>query len=254
MSERSERTIRTVRCSARSAGVVDAGSGRVVLTRAQLGALADHASGRHPKSELVEDLRAAGALSGGSVHPLLRPVLRTMATIRGRGALRRWRAGAQPVVEVLVGDGGVVTLPAGPGPDAPQELRWHPRPSAVARIVAELIDLPAEHGAPAFDSEPRAWTELVDAASHPGAAVGLADLRWADRVADPLVSVLVVAWRTDGGTVEVEPVESPESPDVGGASTEGGDRAPRMVRCTPRHPLEVWTGLTTLAARTGRPR
>jgi hypothetical protein len=223
-----------------SAVVVDAGIGRLVLTRRQLGALADLASGRTASPELIAGLEAGHALVDGAVHPLLRPVLRTLASIQGRGALRQWRAGVQPVAEILVGAGGVVVLPAGPDQDEPQELRWHPRPTAVARMVAELLDLPADDGLPPFDDTPRPWAELVEAATQTGGAVGLADLRWADHFGDVLTSVLVMAWRSGGGMAEVQPAE---------ATTGGAERSGTTVRCLRRHPLEVWTVLTTLAAR-----
>jgi hypothetical protein len=85
-----------------------------------------------------------------------------------------------------------------------------------------------------FDSAPRPWSELVEAASRAGTGVGLADLRWTDHPTRPLTSVMVLAWHEAGGIVEVTPAD-------------GGPAG--SVCCTTRHPLEVWTGLTGLAAR-----
>lgn len=247
--------------------VLDSDTGRVALTRSQLAALVRHAghdgaeaagettpgTGVGGHDEIVEQLRRAGVVGdGGEVHPLVQPVVGVLTAVRCRGVLRRWRGGARPVVEILVGPAGVVVLPGGAEPDALQEVRWHPRPPAVGRLVAELLDLPTEDGPPLLDATPRLWSELVDLASHPDRGIGLADLRWADRVGAPLASVLVAAWHRDGGIVDVTPMP-PGSP-AGADGTEGAD-APDpaggrgLVRCTPRHPLEIWTGLARLARR-----
>lgn len=307
--------------------VVDADTGRVALTRAHLAALVEHATGRTQVDALPVELQAVVRAGSGSgvnygparrvdVHPLLRPILGTLTAVRCRGVLRRWVGRPRPPVELLVGGAGVVVLPGGPEPDVLQELRWHPRPSAVARIVGELLDLPTEDGPPPFDRRPRPWAELITAASDPETGVGLADLRWSDRPHQPAASVLVVAWHQQGGIVAVEPATSPadrggptspadpaapatpatpaslagrrgsapgssaarhddrgEPPgpalaDPGGRdssdSDDSGDTDPAgpggdanagaasdLVRCSPRHPVEVWTGLTKLAGRAG---
>jgi hypothetical protein len=189
----------------------------------------------------VAQLRQARVIGeGGEVHPLVRPIVGVLASVRCRGVLRRWRGGARPVVEILVGAAGVVVLPGGAEPDTVQDLRWHPRASAVGRLVGELLDLPTEDAPPLLDAGPRPWSDLVDLASRPATGIGLADLRWADRLGAPLGSVLVAAWHPQGGIVEIAPAEG------GDPRADGGGR---QVRCTPRHPLEVWTGLTRLAAR-----
>jgi hypothetical protein len=213
--------------------VVDEAAGRLALTRVQLDALADLAAGRDAPAGARRDLETAGALDHGEPHPMLWPVLRTMATVHGWGALRRWHRRPWPVVEVMVGDGGVVVLPGGPEPDALQELRWHPRPTAAGRVVAELLALPARSGPPVLGSEPHPWSDLVTLASGPGAPIGLADLRWAPALGAPLASVLVLAWHPDGGIDRLDP-DGPDS-----------------VRATPVHPLEVWTGLTRLSTAHG---
>ncbi|HEY7069965.1 MAG TPA: hypothetical protein VH479_07630 [Acidimicrobiales bacterium] len=210
---------------------VDEASGRLALTRVQLGALADVVAGRAAAPEAVRALEAAGAMERGEPHPLLSPVLRTLATVRGWGALRRWHGRAWPVVEIMVGAGGVVVLPGGPAPEAVQELRWHPRPAAAGRIVSELLALPSRPGPPVAGSGPTEWSELVALASAPGRPVGLADLRWSAGLGGPLASVLVLAWHDGGGIDRLDP--------EGDGST---------VRATAVHPLEVWTGLTRLSA------
>ena len=63
--------------------VVDEAAGRLALTRVQLGALADLAAGRDVPAGAVRDLDAAGALDQGEPHPMLWPVLRTLATVHG---------------------------------------------------------------------------------------------------------------------------------------------------------------------------
>jgi hypothetical protein len=144
------------------------------------------------------------------------------------------------VAEVLVGSAGIVVLPGGPDPGAVQEVRWHPRPYGVARLVAELVGVTAEDGPPVAGAAPRPWSELVALASRPDGGIGLADVRWADDRRRPLATVLVVAWHRTGGVAEVVPADP------------AGSAAGGLVRCVPRHPLEVWTGLTALAVRAAR--
>jgi hypothetical protein len=232
--------------------VVDADTGRVALTRAQLTVLTRHAAGHDVPTEARAELRAIGALPDGEVHPLLRPVLGTLTAVQGQGVLRRWQSGARPLVEILVGAAGVVILIGTADPDAVQEVRWHPRPSSVGRLVAELLDLPTEDGPPVLDSSARAWSELIDLASRPDTGVGLADLRWADGVDRPLASVLVIAWHRDGGIVEVEPADIPADHPPASSGSESDASRSALVRCSPRHPLEVWTGLTKLSSRAAR--
>lgn len=219
--------------------LLDGATRRVTLTRAQLQALTDHAADRAPASEQIEDLHAAGALANGTIHPLLRPVLKAVTTARHRGALRRWQVRTLPVAEILLGPHGVLLLPGGPDPDAPQDLTWHDRPPAVARIIAELLALPTDDGPAPFDRSPRPWADLVAAAtSGPDTPLGLAELRWTDQLQDQMVAVLVVAWHHDGGIVAVRPVDT--TPDRAGDA---------VVQCIPRHPLEIWTGLTRLTTQ-----
>jgi hypothetical protein len=130
--------------------------------------------------------------------------------------IRRWHGGERTAHEVIVDHTGIAVRPDG---------GWHPRPTAVARVVAGVLDVPAGDGPPPFDGTPREWRSLVDAAVDD---IGLADVRCDG------ASVLVLAWRDGGGMVEVVP------------TTDG------LVRCEPRHPLEVWTGLTSLARDVSR--
>jgi hypothetical protein len=209
---------------------------RFVATRRQLDALQRWALGRgDPLDPVVAELRDAGLLSGGVVHPALSPVVALLGSVAGRGAVRRWRGGRRPVVEVLVGPAGVLVLPGGHELDVAQELRWQPRASTISRVLAELLGVPAHDGPPVFGAGQRPWAELVAAAGAPG-GVTLADLRWSTGPRAPLASVMALAWAPDGGVVEVVPV--------------GGE--PEMVACRPRRPLEVWTGLTILCRQVTR--
>jgi hypothetical protein len=219
---------------------VDATTGRVALTRPQLAALVERAAGREVAPAMAERLAAAGAIVDGGLQPAAELVARTVAAARGRAAVRRWDGGAGPVAEVLVGPAGIVVLPGGPDPGAVQEVRWHPRPSGVARLVAELVGVTAEDGPPVAGASPRPWSELVALASRRDGGIGLADVRWADDRRRPLATVLVVAWHRNGGVAEVVPADP------------AGSAAGGLVRCVPRHPLEVWTGLTALAVRAAR--
>lgn len=212
-----------------TASVVDAVTARLALTRAQIAALLDYASRGDAPADRLDELRTAGAIDhDGEVNPVVRPVVRTLSTARARGALRRWVAGVQPVVEIFAGPYGVVVLPAGPDPDIVQDVVWQPRRSALARLLAGLLDLPSQDGPAVFGTSPRPWSELVGLASQPDTGLGLADLRWADDPRGPLGSVLVVGWHAGGGIAEVLPAGS------------------GRVRCEGRHPLEVWTALTLL--------
>lgn len=196
-----------------SGATLDPVNGAVRITRAELAALA-----------AGHDVDAAPP-----ARDLLQPVLATLATARSRGVLRRWHGGPEPVVEIVVGDAGVVVLAGGGRPDDVQEPRWHPRPTAVARIVAELVDLPTRHGPPPVDQGPHRWQDLVDRAGDPHTGLHLADLRWAEPAADEHASVLVVLWHHDGGMVELRP------------------GAEDTLTARPVEPLDIWTGLTALA-------
>ena len=214
----------------------DVEADRFVATRRQLDALRRWALGRGgPHDPVVAELRDAGLISGGVVHPALSPVVALLGSVAARGAVRRWRGGRRPVVEVLVGPAGVLVLPGGHELDVAQELRRQPRASTIARVLAELLDVPAHDGPPVFGPGPRPWAELVAAAGAPG-GVTLADLRWSTGPRAPLASVMALAWARDGGVVEVVPVEG----------------EPGLVACRPRHPLEVWTGLTRLCRQVTR--
>jgi hypothetical protein len=216
--------------------LLDVEARRVVATRRQLDALRSWASGRgDPVDPVVAELAKAGLLADGVVHPAVSPVVAALGSVVGRAAVRRWCGGRRPIVEVLVGPTGVLVLAGGHEVDAAHDLRWHPRPRAVARVVAEVLGVPAHDGPPVFGAGQRPWAELVAAACAPG-GVALADLRWSTRPGAPLASVMVLAWAPDGGVVEVVPV----------------DDRPGWVACRPRHPLDVWTGLTTLCRQVTR--
>ena len=216
--------------------LLDPEARRVVATRRQLDALRSWALGRgDPVDPVVAELAKAGLLADGVVHPAVSPVVAALGSVVGRVAVRRWCGGRRPIVEVLVGPTGVLVLAGGHEVDAAHDLRWHPRPRAVARVVAEVLGVPAHDGPPVFGAGQRPWAELVAAACAPG-GVALADLRWSTRPGAPLASVMVLAWAPDGGVVEVVPV----------------DDRPGWVACRPRHPLDVWTGLTTLCRQVTR--
>lgn len=210
--------------------LLDIDSGRVVASRRQLDVLVAWARGRgEPDDETVSELRAAGFIVDGTVHPSLNPVVAVLGGVTGRAAVRRWSGGRRPIVEVLVGGAGVLVLPGGHELDAAQELRWHHRSAALARVLAGLLRVPAGESPAVIGPGRRSWTGLVDAASGTE-GLTLVDLRWATRPGAPLASVMVLAWAEDGGVVEAVPVSG----------------EPDAVTCRPRHPLEVWTGLTTL--------
>jgi hypothetical protein len=216
--------------------VLDVEAGRVVATRRQLDALQSWVLGRgDPDDPVVGELASAGLIARGVVHPAVNPVVAVLGSVVARAAVRRWCGGRRPIVEVLVGTTGVLVLPGGHEVDAAQELRWHPRPTAVARVLAEVLGAPAHDGPPVFGPGRRPWAELVAAAGAPG-GVALADLRWSSRPGAPLTSVMVLAWAPDGGVVEVVPV----------------DGRPGCVTCRPRAPLDVWSGLTTLCRQVTR--
>lgn len=214
--------------------VLDVEAGRVVASRRELDALLAWSNGEgNPDDPAVTDLVEVGLIDQGVVHPAVYPVLGVLRTVTSRAALRRWCGGPRPIVEVLVGESGVLVLPGGHDLDVPQDLRWHPRPTAAARVLASLLDVPAHEGPPVLGSAPSLWTDLVAVANGPDGVV-LADLRWSTRPGAPLVSVMVLAWAQDGGVVEVVPMED----------------QPGLVTCRPRHPLTVWTGLTRLLSPT----
>lgn len=222
-----------------SAAVLDVEAGRVAASRRELAALVAWAQGRADADDpLVSGLARAGLIDGGALHPVLRPVVAVLAGVHARAAVRSWRGGARPVVEVLVGAAGVLVLPGGYRLDVPQDLRWHPRPSALPRVLADIADVTAGHGPPPVDARPRPWTDLVALACDRAAGVGLVDLRWSPRPGAPSTSALVVAWSAAGGIGEIVPAE----------------RDPALLTCRPRHPVEVWTALTYLARpRGGQP-
>ncbi len=220
---------------------VDADAGRVTATRRQLLTLIDWAraaGGRDgapadPADPATAALADAGLVANGAVHPALVPVVAVLGAAHGRVAVRRWRGGAEvPVVEILSGPAGVLVLPGGHELDAVQELRWHPRPAALPRVVAEALDATIHDGPAPVGRGPMAWSELVAAAEDPGGDLTLADVRWSPGTGVPLLSVLVVVWSAAGGAAEVTPIES---------------RPGRLV-ARGRHPIEIWTGLTRLAA------
>ena len=216
--------------------LLDVEAGRVVASRRQLDALRWWALGRgDPDDPVIAELTTAGILADGAVHPSVNPLVATLGSVIARAAVRRWCRGRRPIVEVLVGTAGLLVLPGGHEIDAPQELRWHPRPTSVARLLAEVLGVPAHDGPPVFGAGHRPWAELVAAAGAPG-GVALVDLRWSTRPGAPLTSVMVLAWAPDGGVVEIVPV----------------DGRPGWVTCRPRHPLDVWTGLTSLCRQVTR--
>lgn len=208
--------------------LVDPDHGVVRLTRAQLAAVADLDAGRRPDAAALDQASSAGAVVDHRPHPVLGPVLTTVASARSRGVLRRWRGQRLPVAEVLVGEGGVVVLPGGSRADDVHDIGWHPRPTAVARVVHDLLGLPANDGRPPFDDKRRPWSTVVDAALDPSTNTHLADLRWACPAADDPSSVMVLAWNDGGGMGQV-------------VSAGSGS-----VRVEPVHPLDVWAGLTAL--------
>ena len=218
--------------------LLDVDAGRLVASRRQLDALLAWARGRGaPDDPAVAALADAGLIAGGVVHPALHPIVGVLGAVTGRAAVRRWSDGRHPIVEVLVAGAGVLVLPGGHELDLPQEVRWHPRPSAVARVIAGVLGVPAHDAPPALGPEPRAWSDLVALACAPD-GVTLADLRWSRRPGAPLASVMALAWAQDGGVVEVV----------------ADEHDPATVSCRPRHPLEVWTALTTLTRQVGAAR
>jgi len=218
---------------------IDPGAGRVSATRRQLLALVDWAqaaaaSGTAAVDDLAEAaLTEAGMVVDGAVHPALVPVVAVLGGPHGRVVVRRWRGTTvPPVVEVLAGPAGVLVLPGGPDLDAVQDLRWHPRPAALPRVVAEELDATTHEGPAPIGPGPMTWAELVAAAEDPDGDLSLADLRWSPGAGTAPASVLVVAWAAAGGLAEVTPMAG----------------RPSLLTARGRHPIEIWTGLTQLGA------
>jgi hypothetical protein len=215
---------------------LDLEAGRVTASRRELAALVAWDRGRRAADDpVIAGMSAAGLVDGGRVHPALRPMIGVLGHVRARAVVRSWRGGARPVVEVLAGPAGVVVLPGGHEPDTPQSLRWHPRPSALARVLAGVLDVTAEDGPPPFDAVPRAWRDYLSAACDAAAGISLVDLRWSARPGAPAASALVMAWCEPGGAGEIVPAP--------------GD--PALLACRPRHPIELWTALTRLTRGAG---
>ncbi len=183
------------------------------------------------------ELERAGAIVGGVAIPMLTPIIEVLASVATRLVLRRWLGVPVKISELFLSPRGMVILPGGPDPDVLQELTWHPRSSAVSRVLGELLNLPPIDAPPLLDAVDRPWRELVGHASEPGSGLRLADLRRSSEPSGSLASVMVLAWHRDGGIVEVLPT-----------TTIG------QVTCRPVRPLDVWVALTTLASSdaTGR--
>lgn len=215
-----------------SGAVVDVSSGRIAASRRELAALVDWAEGRgDPDDPVVAGLVDAGLIERETIHPALQPVVGVLGRVHARAAVRCWRGDARSVVEILAGRAGVLVLPAGSDLDALQELRWHPRPSALPRLLAGVADITARDGPPPVDAAPRSWDDFLAVATNPASGVSLADVRWSPRPGTPLATALVLAWGATGGIGEIVPA----------------DRDPAVMTCRGRHPVEVWTGLTQLA-------
>lgn len=216
---------------------IDPGAGRVTATRRQLVALVDWARASAAPGGTVADelteaaLTEAGLVADGAVRPALVPVVAVLSGPHGRVVVRRWRgATIPPVVEVLAGPAGVLVLPGGPDLDAVQDLRWHPRPTALPRVVAEELDATIHDGPAPVGPGPTTWAELVAAAEDPDGALSLADVRWSPDAGTALASVLVVVWSATGGLAEVLPMAG----------------RPSVLTTRGRHPIEIWSGLTRL--------
>lgn len=215
---------------------LDIAAGRITASRRELAALVAWDQGRGVSGDpVIAGLGAAGLVDGGNVHPALRPVVAVLGRVLARAVVRSWRGEPSPMAEVLVGPAGVVVLPGGHEPDTPQALRWHPRPAALARVLAGVLDITAEDGPPPFDAVPRAWRSYLASACNPAGGISLVDLRWSGRPGVPVASALVVAWCERGGAGEIVP--------------DAGD--PALMVCRPQHPIELWTTLTGLARGAG---
>ncbi|CAN5622516.1 hypothetical protein BH20ACT2_BH20ACT2_08180 [soil metagenome] len=207
-------------------------------------ATAEAAGRRAPEREL-NDL---GALGPDGPHAALAPTLAVLRRARSRFFLRRWNRDGRRLVEVVVGPGGIVVLPDGTDPDEPQDLRHHPRPSALARVMAGLLGLGPTTGQPVVPGGPLGWDQVKALASDPppwGTAglgpddeVTVHDLVWQPRIDGPRGSVLVLVGLGAGGTVEVEAIDR-------------SDPA-RGYRLVARRPEEIWVGLCRLTASVGR--
>jgi len=205
--------------------------GLVRLTRAHLQLLtATHGTTDGP--ELAE-LRAIGAIGEDGPHPGLVPCLAVLRQASSRFFLRTWRRGERRVVEGVVGPDGIVVLPGGTAPDAIQDLRFHPRPTALARVLAGLVGLGPATGSPPVPDRPLAWEEVRGLAS-PDGAVTVHDLSWQAEPGGPRGSVLVLVVDARTGPAEVVAADV-DDPGAG-------------YRLLPRSPEEIWLGLCRLTA------
>lgn len=217
--------------------------GVVRLTRAHLARLMA-ADGATTGTEM-DELRAVGALGDDGPHPGLAPCLAVLRRARARFFLRTWRRGRRRVVEGVIGPAGIVVIPGGADPHAVQDLRFHPRPGALARVLAGLLGVaPAAADEPVLPTHVLTWDDVRALASHPppwaaerlgpGADVAVHDLSWQPWPDGPKGSVLALVDLGAAGMAEVVPVDR--------------DDAAAGYRLNPRRPEEVWFGLCRLAA------
>lgn len=216
--------------------------GVVRLTRHHLAQLMTDAGGTDGHE--LDELRAIGAVGSGGPHPGLGPCLTVLRRVGARFFLRTWRRGKRRVVEGLVGPDGIVVLPGGTDPHAVQDLRFHPRPGSLARVVGGLLGLAPAAPDPALPVDLLRWNDVRGLAVHPPPWVAdrlqasdelaVHDLVWQPEPGGPRGSVLVLVDLGSAGVAEVVAVDR-LNPSAG-------------YRLAPRRPEEVWLGLCRLAA------
>lgn len=191
-----------------------------------------------PSTDLGGLAHHLGVVRLGRVDAGLGPLLEPLRRPTARFGLRVERADGVTRHRGWVAAGGVVTVSGGVEPDDVQDLRAAPRPTAVARVLGQLLGLGPARPVTDLPDGPLHWDEVVAAvrgeavwakeALGPGADVALHHLRWSPDGTSPATTVMVLLSAGRDGLVEARP----------------GDDGHRLL---PRHPVEVWTGLCALA-------
>ena len=228
--------------SATERAMFDPSIGVARLSRRHLTALGQLAEGADPGPEQRQLLARAGALLDGRPHPALLAPLSVIGATSSRFWLRRWELDRPSVIEGLIGPAGIVLLPSGSDPDVLQELRYHARPGALARVLATLLRLEPNSLAVRAPRGPLTWMQVRSLVTDNrpaglGPVAGptsarLHDLVWQPRLHGPRGSVLVLLQLIRAGLVEARPWAP-------------GDDRYRLER---RRSDEVWFGLCRLAA------
>lgn len=193
-----------------------------------------------PRSPLGEELHSLGVVADGRLDAPLGPVLRTLRTPTRRFGLRSETGQTPDRTRGWIGRDGVVTVAGDASPDAVQDIRFSPRPSSVARTLAQLIGLGPARIIGGLTTEPMPWGEITRAvrtpehtswateAFGPGVRPALHHLRWTSDPRQPATTALVLVSAGPDGHVEVT-------------------RHDELHRLTPVSSTQIWAGLCRLA-------